>query len=143
MNDQSRSSRLQVLFEAALQDYQNQTGIALDKHPLADELQNCASVESITVVLCEQTHAFNEFRGNDKVLKPLKKAVTALYKLSAAANFGHDIGVVRLQTLTWCKMSLTLIRQHFPPVTAIHTGLGVLLSVCAFFQILTAYLRDI
>ena len=96
MNDQSRSSRLQVLFEAALQDYQNQTGIALDKHPLADKLQNCASVESITTVLSEQTHAFKEFRGNDKVLKPLKKAVTALYKLSAAANFGQDVGMVRL-----------------------------------------------
>ena len=96
MNDQSGSSRLQVLFEAALQDYQNQTGVALDKHPLAEKLQNCASVESIAAVLSEQTHAFNEFRGDDKVLKPLKRAVSALYKLSAAASFGHDIGVVRL-----------------------------------------------
>ena len=40
-------------------------------------------------------------------------------------------------------MSLTLILQHFQPVTAIHTGLGVLLSVCAFFQFLTAHLRDV
>ena len=96
MNDQSGSSHLQVLFEVALQDYQNQTGVALDKHPLADKLQNCASVESITAVLSEQTQAFNEFREKDKVLKPLKKAVSALYKLSAAANFGHDIGLVRL-----------------------------------------------
>ena len=96
MNDQSGSSRLQVLFEVALQDYQNQTGVALDKHPLAEKLQNCTSVESITAVLSEQTHAFNEFREKDKVLKPLKKAVTALYKLSAAAHFGHGIGLVRL-----------------------------------------------
>ena len=96
MNDQSGSSRLQVLFEAALQDYQNQTGMALDKHPLADKLQYCTSVDSITAVLSEQTHAFDEFRGKDKVLKPLKKAVAALYKLSAAAKFGQDIGLVRL-----------------------------------------------
>ena len=96
MNDQSGSSRLQVLFEVALQDYQTQTGVALDKHPLAEKLQNCTSIESITAVLSEQTQAFNEFRGDDKVLKPLKKAVSALYKLSAAANFGRDIGLVRL-----------------------------------------------
>jgi hypothetical protein len=82
-----------VLFEAALQDYQKQTGIALAK-PLAEQLQSCDSVESITAVLREQAEAFSESRGNDNVLKPLKKAVSVLYKPSAAANFGHDIGLV-------------------------------------------------
>ena len=95
MGDHSTSSHLQVLFEAALHDYQRQTGIALAEHPLAEKLQNCDSVESITAVLCEQTQAFREFQGNDKVLKPLKKAVSVLYKLSATANFGQDIGMVR------------------------------------------------
>jgi hypothetical protein len=42
------SSHLKVLFEAALQDYERQTGIALAKHPLAERLQECDSVESIT-----------------------------------------------------------------------------------------------
>jgi hypothetical protein len=32
--------------------------------------------------------------------------------------------------------------QHFPPVTAIHTGLAILLSVCAFLWSLSAHHRD-
>jgi hypothetical protein len=94
MSDQLGSSRLRVLFEAALQDYENQTGKALANHPLAEQLQSCDSVESVTAVLREQTQAFSEFRGKDKILKPLKNAVSVLYKLSAAANFGRDIGLV-------------------------------------------------
>lgn len=64
MSDQSGSSRLQVPLEAALKDYEDQTGIALAKHPspLAAQLQNCHSVESFTAVLHEQTRAFAEFR---------------------------------------------------------------------------------
>ena len=95
MTDRLESSHLQVLFEAALQDYQNQTGIALATHPLAEQLQNCHSVESVTAVLREQTQAFSEFQEKDKVLKPLKKALSVLHKLSAAANSGMDIGLVR------------------------------------------------
>ena len=97
MNHQSgsESSHLQVLFEAALKDYEKQTGISLDKHPLAEQLQACDSAESVTAILCEQTQAFSEFRGKDKILKPLKNAVSALYKLSAAADFGRSIGLVR------------------------------------------------
>ena len=88
MSDQPASSHLQVLFEAALQDYEKKTGMALAKHPVAYRLQNCDSVESVTAVLHEQTQAFSKFRGKDKVLKPLGKAVSILCKLSAAANFG-------------------------------------------------------
>jgi len=95
MSDQSGLSRFQALFDAALQDYETKTGIALDKHPFAEELQSCDSAESVTAVLNNQTQAFNEFLGRDKVLKPLKNTLTILHKLSAAANFGHDIGLVR------------------------------------------------
>jgi hypothetical protein len=95
MSHPSTSSHLQVLFEAALQDYEMKTGIALANHPLADSLQNCDSVESVTAILHEQTQVFSEFRGKDKVLKPLRKAVSVLCRLSATANFGQDIGLVR------------------------------------------------
>ena len=96
MSDQSGPSRLQVLFEAALQDYEKQTGIALAKHPFAEQLQNCDSVESVTVVLREQTQVFSEFRGRDKVMKLLVNAVSVLHNLSATADFGQAIGLVRL-----------------------------------------------
>ena len=96
MSDQSGLSRLQVLFEAALQDYERQTGIPLAKHPLAEQLQNCDSVESVTAVLREQTQVFSDFRGRDRVMGLLKNAVSVLYKLSATADLGQAIGLVRL-----------------------------------------------
>ena len=89
MTDQSASFRLQALFEAALQNYEKQTGIALVRHPLADKLQNCDSIESVTAVLHEQTQAFSKFWEKDKVLKPLEKAISVLYKLSATANISQ------------------------------------------------------
>ena len=94
MSHQS-GSPLQVLLETALQDYEEQTGIALDKHPLAEQLQNCDSVESVTAVLCEQIQAFKEFRGKDKVLKPLRSVISVLYNLSAVPDFCRSIGLVR------------------------------------------------
>jgi hypothetical protein len=67
----------------------------LAKHPLAEQIQNCDSVESVTAVLNEQTHAFIEFRGRDKIMKPLKNVVSVLYNLSATADLGQSIGLVR------------------------------------------------
>ena len=108
MTDQP-SSHLKVLFEAALKDYESQTGIALPDHPLAERLQQCDSVDSITAVLHEQTQAFNEFRDNDKAIKLLKNAVSVLYKLSACAKLGEVIGVVHLKAIIGCFINLTLI----------------------------------
>jgi hypothetical protein len=106
MTDESGSFRLRVLFEAALQDYEKQTGIALAMHPLAMQLQTCDSAEAITAVLREQTQTFSEFRGKDKVMKPLRNAVSVLFKLSAAADFGQALGLVR-PPLTGRSISLT------------------------------------
>lgn len=94
MSDQSASAHLQKLFEAALQDYEKKTGTALAKHPLANKLQNCDTVETVTAVLHEQIQALSEFQRKDKVLKPLKKAISVLCNLSATANFGRAIGLV-------------------------------------------------
>ena len=94
MSDQSGSSRLRVLFEAALEDYKHQTGIELAQHPLADRLQDGNSVESVTAILREQAHDFKEFCEKDKVLKPLKKVLTVLHRLSSVANLARDIGLV-------------------------------------------------
>ena len=95
MSEQPEPSRLQALFQAALEDYEEQTGIALAKHPLAEQLQDCVSVESIVDIFREQTQAFNEFRGRDKIMTLLKNSVSVLYELTAATNFGQAIGLVR------------------------------------------------
>jgi hypothetical protein len=100
MADHSQSSRFQVLFESALQDYQNQTGTTLADHPLAEKLQYCDSVESVTAVLQEQAQEFSKFRGDDgKFMKSLKSVVSVLYTLSASTALGEAIGLVCLNAL--------------------------------------------
>ena len=95
MGDQLQSSHFQALFEAALQEYQHQTGTILPDHPLARQLQNCDSIDSVTAVLQEQARAFSEFRGNDgKIMKSLKHVVSVLYTLSASTVLGEAIGLV-------------------------------------------------
>ena len=94
MSDQSGSSHLRVLFEAALEDYKQQTGIELAEHPLAERLQDGNTVESVTAILHEQAQDFKEFRDKDKVLRPLKKVLTVLNILPSAANLAQDVGLV-------------------------------------------------
>ncbi len=113
MSDQSNLSHLQVLFEAALQDYEKQTGIALAKHPLAERLQECDSVGTITANLHEETQAFKEFRGKEKIMKSLQNAVAFLSKLSVCAKLGEVIGMVHLQALMGCSIHLTPFHRSF------------------------------
>jgi hypothetical protein len=111
MSDQSGSSHLRVLFEAALEDYKQQTGIELAEHPLVERLQDsdCNSVESITAILREQAQDFKEFRDEDKVLKPLKKVLTVLHRLPSVANGAQDVGLVCPYAPAGCSTSLTFI----------------------------------
>ena len=105
MTDQS-GSHLRVLFEAALEDYKQQTGIELPKHPLAKKLQYYNAVsdlrtaedlmmtEDLTGILCQQAQNFRGFREKDRVFKPLKKVLTVLRRLRSAADFTQGVGLV-------------------------------------------------
>ena len=90
MSYQSRSSHLRVLFQTALDDYEKQTGIELTKHPLAERLQECNSVESVTDILREQAKDLDKFREKDRVLKPLKKVLTVLHLISSAPSVADN-----------------------------------------------------
>jgi hypothetical protein len=96
MSDQSGSSHSHVLFKAALEDYKQQTGIELAKHPLAERLQDYYPVESVIVILRGQAQDFKnlKFREKDEVLKPLRRILIVLRKLSSAANSAQDVGMV-------------------------------------------------
>ena len=85
MSDRSGSYPFHALFESALQDYERQTGIPLANHPLAEQLQDCQSVQSITALLREQARDLSELRGADKMVKSLEGVVSALSKVSAPA----------------------------------------------------------
>jgi hypothetical protein len=101
MSDHSQSSHFQGLFEGALQDYENQTGTALARHPLAEQLQSCNSVDSILSVLQQQAQAFTEFRGsNGRIMKSLKSAVSVIYALSSSTTLSEVISMVRCMVLT-------------------------------------------
>jgi hypothetical protein len=101
MSDPSPSSHFRGLFEAALQDYEKQTGTPLADHPLAEQLQECDSVDAINAVLQEQTRGFTDFRGgNGKIMKSLKSTVSILYALSTNTALGEGIGMVRRNPTT-------------------------------------------
>jgi hypothetical protein len=83
MSQPSSSLSLQDLFNAALQEYENQTGTKLVEHPLARQFETCDSVDSITAILQDQAQKFHEFRGDDgKLMKSLKSSIDTLYPLS-------------------------------------------------------------
>jgi hypothetical protein len=86
MSDPSSStSTLQLLFDAAIHDYEKQTGMKLIEDPLARQLENCSSVDSIIAILQEQARAFTQFRrDDDKVMKPLKRVVQVTHALSTS-----------------------------------------------------------
>ena len=88
------------LFNAALQDYQNQTGSSLVDNPFARQLESCDTVGSITAVLQEQAQIFRNFRGDDgKLMKSVKYSVEILYTLlPAAAGLGlvHPNSIIQI-----------------------------------------------
>ena len=94
-SEMEQTSSFQQLFDAALQDYQNQTGSSLIDHPFAKQLESCDSVDSITTILEERAQIFRDFRGDDgKLLKSIKYSVNVLYTLSTNTA---SVGLVRLK----------------------------------------------
>ena len=126
MSHTSSSSHFELLFNAALQDYANQTGTKLDEHPLAQQLDNCDSEDSITSVLQEHARKFHEFRGEDgKIMKSLKCAVHVLYTLSTSTALGEGIGLV-------CRKSPIAMSGPNILSIAIPTCEG---SICCFWSL--------
>jgi hypothetical protein len=130
MTDQPVLSHLRTLFELALEDYEIKTEMSLAKHPLAQKLENCNSVESITTILQDQARTFGEFRGRDRIMESIRITVSFLEKLSATASLCDGIGQVRQKVLMTVFHVSDFVLQAFPPAKALHAGLGVLLAVC-------------
>jgi hypothetical protein len=101
MTDHSRASHFRELFECALQDYEKETGTKLARHPLAEQLQGCNSVDSVLDILQQQTHAFTQFQGsNGRIMKSLKSAVSAIHALSSSATLTEVVSMVCCRVLT-------------------------------------------
>jgi len=91
---QPESSRIQTLFEPALQAYEKQAGVSLTQHPLAIKLQRCDSVEAITGLFQDQAQAFRDSQGSDQIVKSLKATVSMLSKLPSTASVADAIDLV-------------------------------------------------
>ena len=92
----SSDTRLQFLFDAALQSYEKQTGLKLIDHPLARQLENCHTVDSVMEILQHQARALTGFREDDgRVMSSLKRIVHVLHALSTTTILGEGIGLVR------------------------------------------------
>jgi hypothetical protein len=89
MRHQSRPADFQMLFNlsaASLREYEKQTGIALSKHPLAEQLRYSDSPESVTAILQEQVPAYSEFGGTDRITESLSSVVSVLYTLPVGVD---------------------------------------------------------
>jgi hypothetical protein len=108
MTDHSWSTRFRARFMFALQAYKQTTGVTLIEHPLAVQLQNCHSVESITTLLKYEARPFSGLLGSDGILTSIESIVSILSTLSSSAPFGEAIGLVRQNALTGCSISLSV-----------------------------------
>jgi hypothetical protein len=91
---QPTSSTFRALFNAALQDYENQTGISLVDHPFSKQLETCESVSSIAAILREQAQSFRELRENDgKLMKALHSSIEVLGAPSISSALSETIGL--------------------------------------------------
>ena len=107
MSGQSESSRLSALFESALQDYEQKTKISLANHPLAEQLENCHSVEGLAAILRGQARANSAYQGSDRIMKSIKTTVSILTPLSSAASLADTFGLVCQNVLMACSTYLT------------------------------------
>ena len=105
MTDQSGPSHLWALFEAALNDYEKQTNITIEKHPLAEQLQHCYTVESVTAFIQNQVRTSSEYQGIDRIMESLNGTVSVLYSLSTSFD---NLSFVRLKVRMRCSM-----HRHF------------------------------
>ena len=97
------SQKLFDLFTASLQEYEKQAGIALSKHPLAEQLRNSDSAETVIAILQEQVllvPTSSEFRGTDRIAKSLCSIVSVTYTLSVSP----DLSWVSSKVLIDCNV---------------------------------------
>jgi hypothetical protein len=79
------SSNFQFIFNAALADYLEQTGVdpTTGNHPFTQKLQNCQSADDILELLQGKARQFKDYRdGNRKLISCLKPVVQVLHAFS-------------------------------------------------------------
>jgi len=123
-------SNLNSVFNAALTTYRKKTGKDITSHPLATELQSCASPDAILTVLRRQIPTpYQSQNGDEKFSKYLVPTVNVLYTLSDALGEGVGLVIITMSSLLRI-CTLTSFSQVFSPAKVVFAGIGVLLLVC-------------
>ena len=79
----SSSFNFQSIFDAALADYLDKTGIDLIKDSFSEKLQNCQTADDILELLQDKASQFKDYRsGNRKLINCLNPAVQVLHAFS-------------------------------------------------------------
>ena len=77
------ATSFQAILDKALDDYREQIGIELDKHPFADELRGRDSPDDVLKLLEDKANAFKAYRdGNRKLISRLSPVVQVIHTLS-------------------------------------------------------------
>ena len=106
----SSQARLQLLFDAALQSYEKQTGFKLIDHPFARQLESCHTAESVMNILQHQAWSITGFREDDgKSMRSLKRVVHVLHALSTSTTLGEGISLVRLTQLLFSQFLMLVL----------------------------------
>ena len=108
MADHSGSIRFRARFDSALQAYKQTTGVTLAEHPLAVQLQNCDSDDSIVILLKYEARPFSDLPGNDRIMESIESIVSIVSTLCSTASLGEGIGLVRQNAPMGCPTSLSV-----------------------------------
>jgi len=123
-------SSFQPILDAALVNYRNQTKVDLTKHPSAEKLQNCSSLDDVLQSLLGRESAFNVYRDKHrKLINSLRPIVQAVHAFSTIC--GEVAGLVRNQhDISFVSAyPYAPLQAPFQPTKAIFVGIDVLLSV--------------
>ena len=89
----SSTPPFQLIFEKALKEYEKKTGKDLTSHPLAAEINGCASSEDILTILEAKAKELDKSQnGDERLTKWLKPTVNILHALSP--TLGQAAGMV-------------------------------------------------
>ena len=111
-------------------NYRKQTKVDLTKHPSAEKLQNCSSLDEILQLLLERETAFNVYRDKHrKLIDSLRPIVRVVHAFSTICS--EAAGLVRDQYSIVFVFAYPYASLQTPlqPTKAIFVGIDVLLSV--------------
>ena len=111
----------QAILDKALDDYREQIGVELDKHPFADELRGRGSPDDILTLLETKANAFKTYRdGNRKLTNWLSPVVRVIHTLSGVV--GQAVSVYLMAECANCSSYCNILIFRLSGVIPTSTG---------------------